>query len=398
MKTKFTLLSIFIVTFLFSQNNYVHQVLLLNEGSYDYTNNEIISPVTVGVYNPQLNEYNTILEINDARFASDLIIADSFFYVAADNKIFKYDLNTFEQISTVDFQGVRRLAIYDDYIFASRGDYDNLTFSPIVFDSYLDVFSKETLDHLFSFGVDEGPNWSTENIIINNDKLYVTINNAYEWGNYKGIIGIVDLSTMTYTDELDLGEDGKNPINLMLKDNTLYTVNNQNWDGSSVSIIDLDNNEPQTMNLADVSAGCGVSILRGSKLNYQKSGDNLMYIFNVDTQTQGGVESQLNDNFYAVAQDEINNYLYASSSDFVSNSQVSIYNSENIVVNSFIADVNTRNIVFDIRNDNSSNIKEYEFLNNDVMYLDLLGRSVKKNTKLSLQIIESKIQSKFIFN
>ena len=123
-----------------------------------------------------------------------------------------------------------------------------------------------------------------------------------------------------------------------------------------------------------------------------------MYIFNVDTQTQGGVESQLNDNFYAVAQDEINNYLYASSSDFVSNSQVSIYNSENIVVNSFIADVNTRNIVFDIRNDNSSNIKEYEFLNNDVMYLDLLGRSVKKNTKLSLQIIESKKKSKFIFN
>ena len=205
MKKISTLLLIFFVTNLISQNNYIHQVLLLNEGSFDYTNNEVISPVTVGVYNPENNEYNTVIEINNARFASDLIIDDNYFYVAADNKIFKFDLNTYEQINSVEFQGVRKLAIHDENIYASRGDYDNITYAPIIFDSYLDVFSKTTLDHLFSFEVNEGPDWSTENLIVNDNKLYVTINNAYEWGNYKGIIGVVDLSTMTYTNEIDLG-------------------------------------------------------------------------------------------------------------------------------------------------------------------------------------------------
>ena len=28
-----------------------------------------------------------------------------------------------------------------------------------------------------------GPQWSTENLLINENKLYVLINNAYEWGN-----------------------------------------------------------------------------------------------------------------------------------------------------------------------------------------------------------------------
>ena len=36
----------------------------------------------------------------------------------------------------------------------------------------------------------------------------MTVNNAFEWGNEQGVIGIVDLSTMSYLNEIDLGVDG----------------------------------------------------------------------------------------------------------------------------------------------------------------------------------------------
>ena len=65
---------------IFAQNTYLNQVLLLNEGCYDYYEQEILEPVTVGVYNPDTNTYNTIIEISGARFASDLIIDQDAYY------------------------------------------------------------------------------------------------------------------------------------------------------------------------------------------------------------------------------------------------------------------------------------------------------------------------------
>ena len=58
--------------------------------------------------------------------------------------------------------------------------------------------------------------------MIHEDKLYVAINNAFDYGNYKGIIGVVDLIGMTYVNEINLGEDGKNPINMMFKNDNIY--------------------------------------------------------------------------------------------------------------------------------------------------------------------------------
>ena len=54
-----------------SAQNYVHQVLILNEGYFDYQTNQIMEPVTIGSYNPNTQTYTTIDTINGARFASD---------------------------------------------------------------------------------------------------------------------------------------------------------------------------------------------------------------------------------------------------------------------------------------------------------------------------------------
>ncbi len=388
MKNKLLLFTVILVYSLYAQNEYVNQVLILNEGSYDYYEEQILEPVTVGKYDPVNNLYNTILEIDDARFASDLIIDGDFFYVAADNKILKYDLNTYELIAFEDVSGVRKIAIYEDNLFVTKGDYDLSTFSSVIFDSYLDVYSKIDLTYISSFDVEDGPQWSTENLLIYNDLLYVVINNAYDWGNYKGILGVVDLVNMTYLSEIELGEDAKNPINLMLKDNALYTINNKNWDGSSVSIIDLDSFVSETITLSNVSAGCGVSIIRDQKLNYQKMGDVEMYIFDLDNLAESGIENNLNENYYAVSENPLNSYLYTATANFTSNSNVTIYDNTNNQVNTFLADVATSKIVFDVRQELTS-IKEV--LNNSgniIKVVDVFGREAGRKG-LNLEIYDN---------
>ena len=376
MKLNIIISLLFIFNISLSQNEYVNKVLILNEGYLDFYSDEIIEPVTIGVYSISSSDpsYSDVIEIEGAKFASDLIIDGDYFYVAADNRVLKYHLDSYELISSQEINGARKLAIDNGYLFVSKGDYDNVTFGPVIFDSYLDVFDLD-LNYQFGFDSQEGPQWSTESMIINDNTLYVLINNAYEWGNYQGLIGQVDLSTMTYESEIDLGDDGKNPINLMFKDDKLYTLNNKNWDGSSVSVIDINNADIQTLNLSDVSAGCGVSILRQNRLNYQKSGESEMNIVDLETLSQGGVESNLNLNYYTVAEDPITGNLFAATADFVTNSQVYIYDSNNNEITNFNSGVTTTKIVFDTRLESvSSSELNQDFDRKLIQVIDVLGR------------------------
>ena len=79
--------------------NVVNQVLILNEGRYDYSTGEIETPVTIGSYDPVTSIYSVVDTIEGARFASDMIINGDYFYIAADTQLLKYDLNTYELLA-----------------------------------------------------------------------------------------------------------------------------------------------------------------------------------------------------------------------------------------------------------------------------------------------------------
>jgi len=293
--------------------------------------------------------------------------------------------------------GVRKLIVYNNYLFVTKGDYDSVTFSSVVFDSYLDVLSVNDLSFVMSFDVSNGPQWSTESIIINENKLYVAINNGYEWGNYKGIVGVVDLLTMDYTHEVDLGEDGKNPINLMFKNNSVYTINNKNWDGSSISMVNVADLETETINLSNVSAGCGVSIIKDNNLLYQLSSDYPIYSFDLLTLENSNPIEGLIHNYYAISINPINGYTYTSVSNFVSNSSILIYDVNNNLVNSFFSGVATGKIVFDVRNQTSS-ILEDELVNTFNRSFDILGRmNMQDNMRITMSS-DGNTEKKYLLN
>ena len=103
--------------------NVVNQVLVLNEGRYDYSTGEIDVPVTIGSYDPSTTNYSVVDTIEGARFASDMLIDGDYFYVAADTQLLKYDLNTYELLASQSVTGVRNILIVDDNLFVTRGEY-----------------------------------------------------------------------------------------------------------------------------------------------------------------------------------------------------------------------------------------------------------------------------------
>ena len=387
---------------IFSQN-YIEQVLILNEGYFDYYDTqEIIEPVTIGSYNLESNNYTEIVIIEGARFASDLIIDDNHFYVAADNKILKYDLNSYELLLETELEGVRNLAVNNDKLYVSRGDYDPETFGPILFESYVQVYDKNNLSLINTIDTINGPKWSTQDIIIHENLVYVTINNGFEWGNEKGFIGVIDSDNDEYLWEIDLGEDGKNPDNLMIQDNYLITVNNKDWSGSSISKIDLStvcdecNNEANTQNLSDLSTGCGTSNLRGEYLNYQISGGSELYKYDYENMQTIGIEENLNLNFYELVQDPLNNYLYASNTDFYSYGEIYIYDDNNNLINNFSTGVSPGKIVFDIRNEQEVIVNEYLLSKKVIQKINFLGQENHLNTGLIIEIYEDgKVKKKY---
>jgi len=321
---------------------YVHQVLIANEGFFDFQTNAIIEPATIGTYNPTTQTYVVVDTLDGQRFSSDVIIDGNFYYVAADTKIFKYDLNTHQEVASVTLTGVRNLAIAGDKLIATRGEYLQ------TFDSYLQVFNKNTMQLLAALDTTVGPKWATQNIVVVNNIAYVAVNNAYEWGNEKGLIGQLDLNTLQYGNEIDLGPEGKNPDNLFLFNNELVTVNNKDWSGASVSKITLNGNV-NTQNLANAVTGCGTSALRDDKLVYQISMENTLNDYSLLNMAYEGPVNGITENFYDLAQDPVSGNLYASNTDFFSTGKVYVFSPNNNELTQFNAGVSPGTIVFDVR-------------------------------------------------
>lgn len=353
MKHFFTYIVVVIATITNAQH--VNQVLILNEGFFDYTNNVSVEPVKIGSYDVNNGTYNTVNTLNGARFASDLVLKDGYYYVAADSIIYKFDLDNHQEVARTTCTGVRNLAVSNDKLIVTRGDYDNTTFMPIIFDSYLKVYNISDLTLHTDFDTTNGPQYASQNILIPDfsssfNKAFILVNNAYDWGNEKGLVGILDLNTMTYENEIDLGIDGINPDNIMYHNGSVYTVNNKDWTGASISKIDVNSlTLTTTSNISSMSTGCGTSCLKEGNIVYQISQDNALIEYDVINMNNLGPISNYNTNFYALAVDPISGHLFASNTDFYSYGKVEIYDLMNNYVGQFFTDITPGKIVFDLR-------------------------------------------------
>jgi hypothetical protein len=359
--------------FCFAQN-YVHRVIILNEGHYDYVNSVQTVPVTLGVYNPVTGVYSQVAVITNARFATNVITDGNSIYAAADSFLIRYDINTYQVLATAILPGVRKLAIWNNQLLVSRGEY------LVTFNSYVSVYDKNTLQPIYNLpaSANAGPQYATEGIVVANDKAYIAINNGFEWGNEKGLIGILDLQTHNYLSEIDLGPTGKNPEYIALLNNQLFTVNNRDFSAASISNVDLTSSNVTTVDLG-ITNGCGGSVLAMSDIFYQPSGAFDVRTFNTSSMTNSGTLA-INKNLYGMAHDEINNLIYAGETNFTTWGKIFIYQPNGTVTDSFNVGVAPGNIAFDVRD--ASSVNENEFENNFSVYPNPTGNELRITSRV----------------
>ncbi len=342
MKKNLVLATILFCSVIANAQQTLNQVIVLNEGRYDYILQQIDKPVTVGAYNPQTNVYSVFDTIDNARFASDVVVDDANIYVSADNTLLKYDLNTHQLLSTQTVNGIRKLALWNDKILLTRGEY--LT----TYDSYFQVYNKSDLSFVYQLDTLNGPHYASDGIVIKNNIAYIAINNGFVWGGAVGIVGRVDLTNQNYMPEISLGADGINPENILNDNNKVYTVNNRDYSFASISSIDLSNSNVVTTNLNN-AGGCQGSAFINSKIAYQTYNENFIGRFDVNAQSISD-SLFINRSIYAMATDELNQNLYASETDFSSYGLVLIYNENGNLLNAFVAGVTPGKFAFDYRN------------------------------------------------
>jgi hypothetical protein len=129
----------------------------------------------------------------------------------------------------------------------------------------------------------------------------------------------------------------------------IYSVNNKDWSGSSISKVALDGSSNSTVNIAAASTGCGTSALRDDKLVYQISMETTLNEFDINVMNNVGPVSGHSLNYYELAQEPVSGNLYASETDFFSFGNVHIFNASNDELASFNVGISPGTIVFDVR-------------------------------------------------
>jgi len=325
-----------------SAQSYVHQVVVLNEGYFDYFGTqEQVVPVTIGSYDPATAAYQTVVTLTGPRFGSDVLVDGGDVFVAADDRVLRFSADGFAQLGEVAVSGVRKLAVWNDQLLLTRGEVGGLS-------HYFEARDRNTLELLYTIGPDEGLPYSAEDVVVLEDKAYLAVNNAFDWANVIGRVGVVDLLSGIYTAEVDLGPDGTNPEKIMVKDGALFVFNNKDFSGSSISKVDPDGAVlAYTTNVA-TNSGCAASVMADGRIYYMEYEQAELARFDV---ASGQVLDTLvgSPDVYGLTHDPINAVLYATTTDFFSSGDLHVLNLEGQILSTIAVGVAPGNLALDIR-------------------------------------------------
>lgn len=325
---------------LFAQN-YVHRVLVLNEGYYDFANQQQVVPVSLGSYDPVMNSYTEVASISGVRFASDVKVGNNAVFVAADSLLIKYDKDSYQFLGQTTVVGIRKIALWNNQVLISKGEIGGLT-------HYFEVRSASDLSLLYSVDPSDGLSWSCEDIHVENNTAYLAIGNAFDWANLVGKVGMVDLVNETFTGSIDLGPNGLNPENIMVKNGQLYTLNNKDFSASSVSHIDMANNLLSGTQDITLNSGCGASVMADGHIYYQEY--NIAKLARYDYSASVVIDTLVNtSSYYGLIHDELNGWLYATTTDFVTTGELRQLAYDGTVLNTALIGVSAGNLALDIR-------------------------------------------------
>src|SRR5690606_3825879 len=176
----------------------------------------------------------------------------------------------------------------------------------------------------------------------------LAVNNAFDWADLQGRIGTVDLATMVYESEVDLGPEGLNPEKLMLHEGAIYAFNNKDFSGSSISKVALGANAPEYTVGVAANSSCASSAMAEGNIYYMEYAQNELARFDVAAaqvlDTLAGSPA-----VYGLLHDPVNGVFYATTTDFFSTGELHTMDLDGRVLGTVAVGVAPGNLALDIR-------------------------------------------------
>ncbi|MGA3013457.1 MAG: T9SS type A sorting domain-containing protein [Bacteroidales bacterium] len=318
--------------------SWVKQVISVNGGKFE-TSPPYSDFVTLQAYNPlnqSVNVFNTIF----TQSVQDILIQGQFAYVAAQDSLIKYNLNTFERVAAIADSGLSKLGIYHNRLIVSKQSPVNTYFVEILDTANLSLVSRI-----------EKITGDCSGIASIDDSVYIAVNGG--WMGTEGKIGVIDPSSWTLVREIDLGADAIGINNLYIDGGKLYSVNTTPYGSTTGSISLYDPATGTYINhLIDVTVGYGIGVKNHvlySIFNNGIGSFSLSSMTIIDTTIVKDPGATLFKYILSSVLDTVNNLFYVNIGDYITNGYCLITSLNGDSLNSYATGISTQAVGIDYR-------------------------------------------------
>ena len=210
------------LTGLSQKAEWVNQVLIGNGGRFettppysDYTTMQTYDPATLAT-----SVFNTIY----TQSVQDILISGNYAYVAAQDSIIKYDINTYERVAAIADSGVSRLGLYNDRLIVSKQ-------WPVVrfFVEVLNANSLALLDRTQFISGDCGEVYASK------DSVYVAVNGGFL--GTEGKLAVINPTNWDLAREINFGTQAVGIFDLFFFDGNIFSINRTPYGAGEVGSI-----------------------------------------------------------------------------------------------------------------------------------------------------------------
>ncbi|NQU33114.1 MAG: T9SS type A sorting domain-containing protein [Bacteroidetes bacterium] len=320
-----------------AQNNYVNQVIVGSGGDFGNPDDH----VSIASFIPENGITSNFGSIN-THSIQDIAIAGKYAYVAAQDSIAKFDLDTYERVSIVEATGVNRLLVHETELLA--------TFQYPVTDNFVKVYSTEDLSLTTTV---TGISDESSGLLIVNDFAYVAVPGG--WASTVGKIAIVGLNDYTLVDEIDFDAVGSGMMDLFYFNNKIQALCITPWGGSTGYINSMSKlGTSIESHLINESIGKIAGIQNNILYTIMNGGIGSIDLSNfsvIDTTVVETPELSIS----SAKLDTLNNVFYVATTDYFSMGEGTIYNMNGDETGSFDAAIAPDAIAIDYRNNTGTN-------------------------------------------
>ena len=191
------------------RDEWVNQVIIVNGGKFESTP-PFADFVTVQKYNPD-NHTVTVFDVIHTQSVQDVIIKDNFAYVAAQDSIIKYNIDTYERVAAVADSGLAKLYMFGNKVLVSK-QYPIKRFFLEVLDENLSLIYRV-----------QNISGECRGITSVGSTVYVAVDGG--WTGTEGKLCIINSNNWQVVQEKNFGTDAVGINDLFQYDYKVYSVN-----------------------------------------------------------------------------------------------------------------------------------------------------------------------------